>query len=127
MSHHYCLALSRLFLPIIDSFQDAETSRLRQMVSRVAVVHGFCDWNVVWCPFSRPPLSLHSSTANIGGEASGAMSWSFREAFAKNGFDQTYTQLLGNIRTLLNGKYTQVPQMSTGHRMMDLKTTKFIM
>jgi len=68
-----------------------------------------------------------SADANIGGEASGAMSWSFREAFAKNGFDQTYTQLLGNIRTLLNGKYTQVPQMSTGHRMMDLKTTKFIM
>jgi len=63
--------------------------------------------------------------ANIGGEASGAMSWSFREAFAQNGHDQTYTQLLGNIRKLLGGKYTQVPQMSTGHR-MDVET-KFIM
>lgn len=53
------------------------------------------------------------------------MSWSFREAFDQNGYDQTYTELLGNIRTLLNGKYTQVPQMSSGHR-MDMNT-KFIM
>jgi hypothetical protein len=59
-----------------------------------------------------------SADANIGGQSTGAMSWSFRQAFEKKGFDQTYVQLLGNIRTLLHGKYyTQIPQMSTGHRM----------
>jgi metacaspase-1 len=49
------------------------------------------------------------------------MSWAFREAFDKNGFDQGYVQLLGNIRTVLSGKYQQIPQMSTGHR-MDMNT-----
>ena len=63
-----------------------------------------------------------SADDKIGGQLTGAMSWSFREAFKKGGFDQTYVQLLGNIRTLLHGKYTQIPQMSTGHR-MNMKTT----
>jgi metacaspase-1 len=58
-----------------------------------------------------------SADATIGGEATGAMSWSFIEAFSQNGPNQTYVQLLGNIRKQLNGKYSQVPQMSTGHRM----------
>lgn len=58
-----------------------------------------------------------SADAKIGGQSTGAMSWSFREAFTQNGCDQTYVQLLGNIRKLLHGKYTQIPQMSTGHRM----------
>ena len=63
-----------------------------------------------------------SADATIGGEATGAMSWSFIEAFSQNGGNQTYVQLLGNIRKQLNGKYSQVPQMSTGHR-MDLNTS----
>lgn len=50
------------------------------------------------------------------------MSWSFREAYKKGGKNQSYVELLGNIRKLLHGKYTQVPQMSTGHR-MDMSTT----
>ena len=62
-----------------------------------------------------------SADANIGGESTGAMSWAFREAFKKNGFHQTYAELLGNVRTLLYGKYSQIPQMSSGHR-MDTKT-----
>ena len=62
-----------------------------------------------------------SADANIGGEATGAMSWSFIKAFEDNGHNQTYVELLGNIRKLLHGKYTQVPQMSTGHR-MNMKT-----
>lgn len=63
-----------------------------------------------------------SFKAKIGGQATGAMSWSFREAYKQGGPNQTYVELLGNIRKLLYGKYTQVPQMSTGHR-MDMKTT----
>jgi metacaspase-1 len=62
-----------------------------------------------------------SADASIGGESTGAMSWAFREAFAKGGFDQSYVRLLGNIRTILQGKYSQIPQMSTGHR-MDMST-----
>lgn len=58
-----------------------------------------------------------SADASIGGEATGAMSWSLIEAFNKNGLNQSYVQLLGNIRKQLHGKYSQVPQMSTGHRM----------
>ena len=50
------------------------------------------------------------------------MSWAFREAYAQGGKNQSYVELLGNIRKLLYGKYTQIPQMSTGHR-MDMKTT----
>jgi hypothetical protein len=63
-----------------------------------------------------------SADANIGGEATGAMSWSFIQAFEQHGFNQNYLELLGNVRKLLHGKYTQIPQMSTGHR-MDMKTT----
>lgn len=63
-----------------------------------------------------------SADATIGGQATGAMSWSFIEAFSKYGPNQTYVQLLGNIRKQINGKYSQVPQMSTGHR-MNLNTT----
>ena len=60
--------------------------------------------------------------AKIEGQATGAMSWAFREAYAQGGKNQSYVELLGNIRKLLYGKYTQIPQMSTGHR-MDMKTT----
>jgi hypothetical protein len=66
-----------------------------------------------------------SADAHISGQATGAMSWSFCQAFEKYGMDQTYVELLGHIRQLLQGKYTQVPQMSTGHR-MDV-TSKFKM
>eukprot|EP00051_Salpingoeca_urceolata_P017117 m.230983 g.230983 ORF g.230983 m.230983 type:complete len:592 (-) comp18863_c0_seq4:1165-2940(-) len=57
-----------------------------------------------------------SADATIGGQATGAMSWAFREAFSRNP-NMTYTQLLGTLRGLLQGKYSQVPQMSSGHRM----------
>ena len=73
---------------------------------------------------SHDPLLLlyFARTAKIGGEATGAMSWAFREAYANGGKNQSYVELLGNIRKLLYGKYTQIPQMSTGHR-MDMNTT----
>jgi len=47
-----------------------------------------------------------SADVQIGGQATGAMSWAFREAFTKEGFDQTYVQLLDNIRSILKDKYS---------------------
>mmetsp|Transcript_15398 Transcript_15398/g.60181 ORF Transcript_15398/g.60181 Transcript_15398/m.60181 type:complete len:365 (-) Transcript_15398:58-1152(-) len=67
-----------------------------------------------------------SADAHIGGQHTGAMSWALITAFEQNGHSQTYTQLLGNIRGLLQSKYTQVPQMSSGHK-MNMTNTQFIM
>lgn len=64
-----------------------------------------------------------SADACIGGEATGVMSWSFIKSFEVYGYNQTYVQLLNNTRTQLKkGNYSQVPQMSTGHR-MNMNTT----
>jgi metacaspase-1 len=63
-----------------------------------------------------------SADASIGGESTGAMSWALVTCFQKYGSNQTYVQLLQNMRKVLSGKYTQIPQMSTGHR-MNMNTT----
>jgi metacaspase-1 len=63
-----------------------------------------------------------SADASIGGESTGAMSWSLVKSFEQNGHEMTYVDLLNSMRTHLQGKYTQVPQMSTGHR-MSMNTT----
>ena len=67
-----------------------------------------------------------SADANIDGQHTGAMSWALISSLEEHGLDQTYTELLGNIRTKLSAKYSQVPQMSTGHK-MHMKSTKFTM
>ena len=67
-----------------------------------------------------------SADAHIGGEHTGAMSWALISSYKNHGPDQTYTQFLGNIREALQSKYTQVPQMSTGHK-MHMAQTKFFM
>lgn len=67
-----------------------------------------------------------SADAVISNEATGAMSWSLIKAFEEHGVNQTYTELLGNVRKILHGKYTQVPQMSAGHK-LKLKDSKFLM
>ena len=55
-----------------------------------------------------------SQDANIGGEATGAMSWAFITALKKNPH-QSYVQLLNSIRDELSTKYTQKPQLSCSH------------
>ncbi|MCJ1393406.1 hypothetical protein MMC18_006280 [Xylographa bjoerkii] len=55
-----------------------------------------------------------SQDAQIGGEATGAMSWAFITALKKNP-QQSYVQLLNNIRDELASKYTQKPQLSCSH------------
>jgi hypothetical protein len=42
------------------------------------------------------------------------------QAITDNGPKQTYAELLRNIRTTLLGKYKQLPQLSAGHRLLDL-------
>jgi hypothetical protein len=60
-------------------------------------------------------LTSHSrQDANIGGEATGAMSWAFITALKKNP-QQSYVGLLNTIRDELATKYTQKPQLSCSH------------
>ncbi|KAI9710571.1 MAG: Ca(2+)-dependent cysteine protease [Bogoriella megaspora] len=58
--------------------------------------------------------SQTSSDAQIGGQATGAMSWAFVSALKKNP-QQSYVQLLNSIRDELEGKYDQKPQLSCSH------------
>lgn len=66
-----------------------------------------------------------SADATLGGQACGAMSWALIQAFQQKGMEQTYVELLANVRTNLQGKFQQVPQMSAGHRMR--MNVKFLM
>ncbi|KIY44408.1 peptidase C14 [Fistulina hepatica ATCC 64428] len=57
-----------------------------------------------------------SADANEGGQATGAMSYAFITALDRNK-QQSYQQLLINIREILRGKYSQKPQLSSSHPM----------
>jgi len=48
------------------------------------------------------------------GQATGAMSWAFREVLLKQP-QQSYHSLLVNVRDLLAGKYQQKPVLSASH------------
>lgn len=61
-----------------------------------------------------------SADARINGQASGALSWAFIQALSQDPHQQ-YAQLLRNMRLLMRGRYTQVPQISSSHR-IDLFT-----
>lgn len=55
-----------------------------------------------------------SADAAIAGQATGAMSYAFISALKKNP-QQSYVQLLNSIRSELQGKYDQKPQLSCSH------------
>ncbi|ODQ56551.1 hypothetical protein SAICODRAFT_63531 [Saitoella complicata NRRL Y-17804] len=55
-----------------------------------------------------------SADASEGGQATGAMSWAFREVMLKNP-QQSYLSLLQCLREELKGKYQQKPQLSCSH------------
>jgi hypothetical protein len=59
-------------------------------------------------------LTYHSADTTVGTEATGAMSYAFISALRKNP-QQSYVQLLNSIRTELQGKYDQKPQLSCSH------------
>ncbi|KAK6420417.1 hypothetical protein LTR95_016944 [Oleoguttula sp. CCFEE 5521] len=53
-----------------------------------------------------------SADAAIAGSHVGAMSWAFLESIKQFGTGQSYLQVLQNTRQILQGRYTQVPQLS---------------
>lgn len=55
-----------------------------------------------------------SADATIASKATGAMSYAFISALRQNP-DQSYLELLNNIRDILETKYTQKPQLSCSH------------
>jgi hypothetical protein len=61
-----------------------------------------------------------SADAHIDGDYSGALSWAFIKSLSASPHQQ-YAELLQNMRRLLRGRYTQVPQISTSHK-IDLFT-----
>ncbi|KAJ3017342.1 Ca(2+)-dependent cysteine protease [Thoreauomyces humboldtii] len=68
--------------------------------------------------------SQTSADASIGGEATGAMSWALLKTLQENNHKMTYTQVLRETRQSLQGKYKQIPQLSTGHQ-FDVNTVLF--
>mmetsp|Transcript_41764 Transcript_41764/g.87649 ORF Transcript_41764/g.87649 Transcript_41764/m.87649 type:complete len:346 (+) Transcript_41764:294-1331(+) len=61
--------------------------------------------------------SQTSADAQIAGQATGAMSHALISCLKKNK-NQTYTQLLQSMRGTLEGKYTQIPMMSAGRKLV---------
>ncbi|KAG6820392.1 hypothetical protein H0H93_001162 [Arthromyces matolae] len=65
--------------------------------------------------------SQTSADTQEQGQATGAMSYAFiaalRNAHAGNNTQQSYQQLLVNIREILRAKYSQKPQLSSSHPM----------
>ncbi|CAH2351996.1 metacaspase-1 [[Candida] railenensis] len=55
-----------------------------------------------------------SADATENGQNTGAMSWSFIKTITEYP-NQSYLSLLNNMRTLLSGKYSQKPQLSSSH------------
>ncbi|ORX49150.1 peptidase C14 [Hesseltinella vesiculosa] len=62
-----------------------------------------------------------SADASEAGKATGAMSYAFIRSFRENQ-EQTYLELLNNVRVILSDKYSQRPQFSSSHPLdMDLQ------
>lgn len=60
-----------------------------------------------------------SADTSVNGEASGAMSYALIHTLKKRtNRSITYTELLREMREVLEGKYTQVPQLSAGRRLV---------
>ena len=57
-----------------------------------------------------------SADSNIGGSPTGAMTYAFTTAL-KNNPHLTYYGLLSDMRDILAGRFSQLPQLSTGNRM----------
>ena len=61
-----------------------------------------------------PSFTQVVSGLTLQGQATGAMSWAFREALLRKP-QQSYHELLVNVRELLAGKYQQKPVLSASH------------
>jgi hypothetical protein len=60
--------------------------------------------------------SQTSADTTEAGQATGAMSFAFRQSLSANP-QQTYQQLLNSMREILKAKYSQKPQLSSSHPM----------
>lgn len=90
--------------------------------SRAEVKYKECRADVV--QFSGCMDNQTSADAHIEGSHTGAMSYSFIKAMEKHNFNVTYQDLLRSIREILQGKYSQLPQMSAGRKLrMDVPFT----
>ena len=78
-----------------------------------AVLHSHRTSGYLFGTFANHYLS-NRQDANIAGQATGAMSWAFITSLKKNP-QQSYISLLNNIRTELEEKYSQKPQLSCSH------------
>ena len=67
--------------------------------------------------FSGCRDSQTSADAHINGEATGAMSHALIASLTQNKH-QDYTHLLQSMRKILDGKYTQIPMMSAGRKLV---------
>ena len=67
--------------------------------------------------FSGCRDSQTSADAQINGEATGAMSYALIESLKKSK-NQDYTHLLQSMRKILDGKYTQIPMLSAGRKLI---------
>ncbi|KAL7529917.1 hypothetical protein ACHAWF_003159 [Thalassiosira exigua] len=67
--------------------------------------------------FSGCRDSQTSADAQIGGQATGAMSYALITSLKENK-TQDYTHLLQSMRQILDGKYTQIPMMSAGRKLV---------
>lgn len=59
-----------------------------------------------------------SADTQVQGQATGAMSYALIHVLKKKRRDITYTELLREMRQILENKYTQVPQMSAGRKLI---------
>jgi len=57
-----------------------------------------------------------SADATVQGSHVGAMSWAFLEVMRHNNGQMNYVQVLQQTRSLLKGRYSQIPQLSCGDK-----------
>jgi hypothetical protein len=97
-----------LFKPPTDAKPDAQRKAEKEKLSEADVLS-----------FSGCRDDQTSADAKINGEFNGAMSNALIAVLSSHTQGINFTDLLFAMRNHLNGKYTQVPQMSSG-RLVDL-------
>jgi len=93
-------------------FQGLKHSPGPEGLGKEHFVEGWEENKDVWM-FSGCRDDQTSADTNIGGSATGAMSWAFIATMRENP-GQSYVQVLQNTRLRLKQSYAQIPQLSVG-------------
>ena len=95
-----------------DNSAKADSARAKNMESN--------QTNADVIMFSGCKDNQTSADTNVNGKASGAMSYALIHTLKKknNKKHVTYTELLREMRLTLEGKYTQVPMLSAGRKLV---------